>query len=234
MRMLSRLLAAGAFVALSAAVPAQASTTVGTQPGTSNCFPFSCFASLQGVGALYQQVYTSAAFSGTTAIDTLKFYSNSHALNPTMDSASYDLAFYLTPKPVDGLSTDAAANRGTLLSNFGSFSFGGALPSELTLNGSAFNYDPTMGNLLLQITVTGLTAAGTGGQASLSSASYTGLTSRLTVNANGAANLLPVGAVTTFMSSAVPEPATWAMMIIGFGLVGGVMRRRSTAAASFA
>jgi hypothetical protein len=28
--------------------------------------------------------------------------------------------------------------------------------------------------------------------------------------------------------TAVPEPATWAMMIMGFGLVGGVMRRRST------
>jgi hypothetical protein len=26
--------------------------------------------------------------------------------------------------------------------------------------------------------------------------------------------------------SAVPEPATWAMMILGFGLVGGMMRRR--------
>lgn len=28
--------------------------------------------------------------------------------------------------------------------------------------------------------------------------------------------------------AAVPEPATWAMMIAGFGLVGGAMRRRST------
>ena len=27
--------------------------------------------------------------------------------------------------------------------------------------------------------------------------------------------------------SAVPEPATWGMMIAGFGLVGGVMRRRA-------
>jgi hypothetical protein len=26
----------------------------------------------------------------------------------------------------------------------------------------------------------------------------------------------------------VPEPASWAMMIAGFGLVGGSMRRRST------
>jgi hypothetical protein len=28
----------------------------------------------------------------------------------------------------------------------------------------------------------------------------------------------------------VPEPATWAMMIVGFGLVGGALRRRRTAA----
>ena len=35
-------------------------------------------------------------------------------------------------------------------------------------------------------------------------------------NFNGTANI-----------TAVPEPATWAMMIAGFGLVGGTMRRRS-------
>ena len=34
------------------------------------------------------------------------------------------------------------------------------------------------------------------------------------------------GAVTP--APAVPEPATWAMMVIGFGLVGGTMRRRRT------
>ena len=36
---------------------------------------------------------------------------------------------------------------------------------------------------------------------------------------------LRFGALT---AGAVPEPATWAMMIAGFGLVGGAMRRRST------
>lgn len=30
----------------------------------------------------------------------------------------------------------------------------------------------------------------------------------------------------TLTFAAVPEPATWALMILGFGLVGGVMRRR--------
>jgi hypothetical protein len=34
-------------------------------------------------------------------------------------------------------------------------------------------------------------------------------------------------------SLAVPEPATWVMMIMGFGLVGGAMRRRQTVRVSF-
>lgn len=29
------------------------------------------------------------------------------------------------------------------------------------------------------------------------------------------------------INSAVPEPATWAMLIVGFGLVGGMMRRQA-------
>lgn len=33
------------------------------------------------------------------------------------------------------------------------------------------------------------------------------------------------------VSGAVPEPATWAMMILGFGAVGGAMRRRQSVAA---
>ncbi len=34
--------------------------------------------------------------------------------------------------------------------------------------------------------------------------------------------------------AAVPEPATWAMMIAGFGAVGATLRRRRTAAAAAA
>lgn len=36
------------------------------------------------------------------------------------------------------------------------------------------------------------------------------------------------------VTAAVPEPATWAMMILGFGVVGGTMRRRSSAKAALA
>jgi hypothetical protein len=34
------------------------------------------------------------------------------------------------------------------------------------------------------------------------------------------------------LSAAVPEPATWAMMILGFGIIGGALRRRSHPAAA--
>jgi hypothetical protein len=34
------------------------------------------------------------------------------------------------------------------------------------------------------------------------------------------------------VANAVPEPATWAMMLFGFGLVGGTMRRRSATGVS--
>jgi hypothetical protein len=40
-----------------------------------------------------------------------------------------------------------------------------------------------------------------------------------------------VGEFTPFSGGVVPEPATWAMLIIGFGLVGASMRRRQAAIA---
>lgn len=36
------------------------------------------------------------------------------------------------------------------------------------------------------------------------------------------------------VTAAVPEPATWAMMIVGFGMVGAAMRRRARTSVSFA
>ena len=46
----------------------------------------------------------------------------------------------------------------------------------------------------------------------------------------GAAITVGGGAV----SGAVPEPATWGMMLAGFGIVGGTMRRRQRTSVSFA
>lgn len=44
----------------------------------------------------------------------------------------------------------------------------------------------------------------------------------------------PLGFRAEFLASSVPEPTTWAMMIGGFGIVGGAMRRRRTMVARIA
>ncbi len=43
-----------------------------------------------------------------------------------------------------------------------------------------------------------------------------------------------VTVVSTDLTAAVPEPSTWALMILGFGAVGAAMRRRQKVAVRFA
>ncbi|MFZ5720919.1 MAG: PEPxxWA-CTERM sorting domain-containing protein [Pseudomonadota bacterium] len=46
------------------------------------------------------------------------------------------------------------------------------------------------------------------------------------------ADIDAVGAISTRPQSVVPEPGTWALMILGFGAAGGALRRRRVAAAA--
>ena len=59
------------------------------------------------------------------------------------------------------------------------------------------------------------------------------LTSAAGVNVDGSTGYGYAFDVTSFTlaDSAVPEPATWAMMIGGFGLAGATLRRRKALAA---
>lgn len=50
------------------------------------------------------------------------------------------------------------------------------------------------------------------------------------LNPDGNLDGFKVGAVTFDAVGAVPEPSTWALLILGFGLIGGAMRRRKTVA----
>ena len=58
---------------------------------------------------------------------------------------------------------------------------------------------------------------------------YTGYADYLRVATNAGATTFNFELASA--TAAVPEPATWAMMIAGFGLVGGAMRRRKTSVA---
>lgn len=207
--------------ALSAAVPAVAYVPVGNH-NTLNCGPFACMAG--GGFSLYQQVYSADAFSAPEAIDTISFFKG---VSGPMDSATYAISFYLSPFGPQELTLDAAANKGALLSSFGTFSLAGELPDILTFNGSGFTYDPSAGNLLMQVEVLGVTEA-VGELAFFKADRFGTETSRFIGGAGTSPVVDRIGLVTRFgvpPVPAVPEPATWAMMLIGFGIAGAAMRR---------
>ena len=115
----------------------------------------------------------------------------------------------------------------------------GSINLLASIDGGAFttvaSYLQTASNLSQTITITPITA--------LSNVTFR-LVSANQVAANGGAigaagtfrvtNFAPTGANTpvtingtvTNVVSAVPEPATWAMIIVGFGMAGAAMRRR--------
>jgi len=47
-------------------------------------------------------------------------------------------------------------------------------------------------------------------------------------------NQFPGGEIRGFLTPAVPEPATWALLLVGFGLAGGALRRRPLLASAIA
>jgi hypothetical protein len=56
--------------------------------------------------------------------------------------------------------------------------------------------------------------------------SYTSTSDGPAFDIYAAGNFLPTSVTIAPLAAAVPEPATWALTILGFGLVGGVMRRQ--------
>ena len=199
----------------------QASVTVG-KFGGGNCYPYSCFAGVGGTE--YQEIFSSKAFSGSIAINSISVSLHQAGL---MDSATYRLSLSTTSKAVNGLDySNTDNNIGVDNSLFGTFTLGGNMPNVLTFNGTTFNYNPTVGNLLLDVKVLGVTHSV--GYSSFFNSDYTGDTNALNVTGGGI-NHMGAGLVTTFGSAtAVPEPETYTMLLAGLGLMGFMIRRRKT------
>jgi hypothetical protein len=71
-------------------------------------------------------------------------------------------------------------------------------------------------------------------------ARFTGLTAEaesgetITVTSDSGVLVALPGGGFGYSPQAVPEPATWAMMILGMGAVGGAMRRRTRTGVTYA
>lgn len=93
-------------------------------------------------------------------------------------------------------------------------------PTQPLLNARAYNDD--FNNSL---TASGFTTN------LLAGVSYFAVASAFDNGIGGAYELTISGPGAISLSSAVPEPATWAMMIAGFGLAGSALRRRRSSVA---
>lgn len=153
--MISKKLSGVLGVALLVVWSAVANSLVVGEPGnTNNTWPFGSAPS--GWAPTYQQIYAASAFGGSITINSLSFYQNaalSNDLNPAL--GTYTIQLSTTSRNVGGLSSDKASNLGADNTTV----FTGTLPAapvageqwDINLD-TAFNYDPSQGNLLLTVT----------------------------------------------------------------------------------
>lgn len=184
--------------------------------------------------ARYQQIYSASGFdSGPIAISDIAFQNYGIGYLPT-DYTRMTIALSTSRSIVGGLSNSFAMNTGedamvvfdsavhidTTGQTLGDFNL--IFPFY-----NQFHYNPSLGNLLVDIMIYDSKGSGAPAFASYNTGASSRLWSFLPDYSHGNADNYSLN-TQFFVIPAVPEPVTWAMMVIGFGLVGGNMRRRAT------
>lgn len=218
------LLAASALFA-----PASAQVTVGTaEPGTGNCYPIGCNEGL----TRYQQVYSSTAFAGVTSISAFTYFHTQYQPGIGFYSAgTYNFSFGYTSMAVNGLSGNLNANVTSPQTLFATLIIApgtSSAPSTFTVNGNAaFNYDPTLGNLLMDVTIDNVVSQNSTyldvDESGSSTSRAFGMGGDGTADASGLVTRFETGTTTV-----TPEPASFAMVGVGMLGLGLIARRRKS------
>jgi len=211
----SLLLCAGLLIAM----PAFADIVIGLppDPGQGNCVPFGCARNTE-----YQQVYSHTQFPGPITILDLEFFNTQQNLGTNqMNSGNWAISLSTTSADWNTISANYASNIGpdnTLVFS-GNLAQPWAFPRTLHIAlTTPFTYDPSKGNLLLDVVSTNTT--GEGGEISFDVNFSNSYMTRVFDNSVWEG----YGLVTGF--STIPEPGT--LMLFGTGIVGvaGVIRRK--------
>ncbi len=164
MKYIGALLLLGVAILLSATAASAGLIVIGApgDPGGGNTFPFG--AKQAGIGTRYQQVYNSNQFPGLITIQDLVFF-NINREPGSIRTANYDIHLSTTSKAVNGLDTsnfnsNVGANDIQVFNDILTGPVDISTHTFRILLTSTFTYDPSQGNLLLDIFRSNITSEG--------------------------------------------------------------------------
>jgi hypothetical protein len=187
-----------------AAASAQAATVLDVS-WNSGCGKSTCF-NEQGV---FKQSWSSKDAAGPMTVGKLLL---DRGVLGSLDGETFRLSFQVDGKEI-----------GT----WGSFTMGGIGGDELQFNGEAFTWNPEDGELTLVLEIFKPKPGMGGGPAFSAPAGRTGSNAETPPQGDPPPNDGGVVFDAIPGAAVVPEPATWALMIGGFGLAGAMLRRNT-------
>jgi hypothetical protein len=237
MQSLARAVMAALLSGLAAQVAQAAPVTVGTAD-LAGCYPFMCndSGSNSGSSIHYQQVYAAGAFSGPITIASETFYrdfAQQFGGSGTLLGGTYVFSLSTTSQPVIPLSSTLSDNNGPDNTQVLSITIpSGGVPfgtSRTFTNTTDFAYDPSSGNLLLDIQVSNQDNVPTSNSSNDADGTGNNTSRAYAIGGINPANVDRIGLVTTFDTVSVPEPSS--LLLLAGGLLGfaGVLRRKCSA-----